>query len=82
MSSKSNEELIKILLQERHKLLAQHPELVPLQKEIDRVLDAAGGDPYERAEKAFAMLLDQLQSEFYLALKDLEYLESLFKKKK
>jgi leucyl aminopeptidase (aminopeptidase T) len=59
-----NKKLIESLLAERDELLKSNPELIPLQKEIDRALNEAGSDPVKRAEKAHEMLEDMVKNEF------------------
>lgn len=61
--SEIDDELLRQLLEERDQLLAQYPELRPLQKEIDRTLEAAGEAPLARVRKSFEMLSDILTEE-------------------
>src|SRR5262249_8546373 len=70
------EKLIAQLEAEKAELLAAKPELVPLQKEIDRALNAAGSDPLKRAEKAYEMLSETIKNEFLPEMDKLERLVS------
>ena len=61
--TKPAESLLEQLIDERARLLAEHPHLRPFQKEIDSALEQAGVDPEARLQKTFEMLTDILNEE-------------------
>jgi tRNA G37 N-methylase Trm5 len=70
--SKSNEAVLAALLKERERLLTEHPELRPLQSEIDYQLSKVGPDPGHRIAKMFDMMGDIIENELRPELKNLK----------
>jgi alpha-acetolactate decarboxylase len=73
-SNKALEEAIR----KRDEFLQMNPRLKPMQKEIDRQLEAAGDDPQKRLEVIRDMMKDLLENEMAPAMEELgEAIEDL-----
>ena len=70
--SNDDEDLLEQLFAERARILAEYPQLKPLQREIDQVLGAAGQSPKERLGRLFEMLSGVLNEEMVPELQKLK----------
>jgi hypothetical protein len=67
-----DEALLLRLLKERDQLLAQYPELRPLQNEIDQELSQVKSEPGHRLKRMFELMSDILENELNPELKNLK----------
>ncbi len=73
------------LIKQRDELIEKHPELKPLQKELEEKLAQTGMDPNKRAKAMFEEMMEQYGRELYPAFDEMQSITNVIneiKKKK